>query len=133
MRRALPFLLLLVPLLAAACATPRQSCIAAETRDLRVVERLIARDRATLDRGYALREETRFRPVLQVCAARSFDGHLIGTSACLRPEPRTRVVPVAVDLAAVRDRLEGLLDKRAELAARAEAGVAACRAAHPAG
>lgn len=105
------------------------------TRDIKVVDGLIARDRATLDRGYALETETLIGSSLQFCqGAFSFDGHLgIGTSTCIGPRAETRTVPAAVDLDAVARRLTALERKRAELAARTEAGVAACRAGYPPG
>ena len=127
----LPLLFLLV-----ACATPQEACVSRETRDLRVLDTLIARDSATLERGYALAEETRWQPTLTFCSGSSFGGHShhgFGTTACFRPEPRTRTVPVAVDLDDVQARLDGLLEKRAELSARAEAGVSACRSLFPEG
>lgn len=126
---------LLPLLLLAACATPRETCISDATQDLRVVDRLIARDRATLDRGYELRREVWVSPSLRLCSGiGDYYGRVgFGTTTCIGNEPRTRVVPVAVDLAAVRTRLAGLEDKRTELERRARADIAACRAVYPPG
>ncbi len=119
--------------LLAGCATPRETCIAERTRDIKVVDALIERDLATLERGYALDRETRVTPRLQLCNGLvSVGGRIaLGTSTCFEPRAETRVVPEAVDLDAVRRRLESLERKRVELVARTRAGVEACRAAYP--
>lgn len=119
----------------AGCATPQERCAADATRDIEVLDGLIARDRATLDRGYALDTETRVRSRLQFCqGVVSVGGNVgIGTTACIEPRAETRTVPQAVDLDAVARRLDSLWRKRAELAARTEADLAACRASYPPG
>ena len=50
MHRVLPLLLLAL----AACATPQEACINRATRELRTLDDLIAEQRATLARGYAV-------------------------------------------------------------------------------
>ena len=54
MRRAF----LVLPLILVACGTPQERCINQQTRDLRVVEGLIADTQRNLDRGYAVEEYT---------------------------------------------------------------------------
>lgn len=133
------FALLPLILLAAACATPREACIAEATEDLRVVDRLIAQDEETLARGYALERRIEYRPRLTVCTGvgyggwSGYRGDYFGTGACIDREPTTRTVAVAVDLAGIRGRLAGLREKRAELAPEAERRVAACQRAYPGG
>ncbi len=129
--------ILCLPLVAAlaACATPQERCISGATHDIKVVDQLIARDRATLDRGYALETETRIHSHMYFCQELvSFGGEVgIATSTCLEPRAETRTVPQAVDLDAVARRLDALERKRVELAEQTEAGVAACRASYPPG
>ena len=121
--------------LLAACATPREACVAQQTRDLRVVDGLIAEEEATLARGYALDRRTELRPRLTLCTglSRGNDGLSTGVRYCSAPETRTRVVPQAVNLGEVQARLDGLRTKRAELSDRAARGAAACRARYPQG
>jgi hypothetical protein len=66
---ALPLLLALV-----ACGTPQEQCIARETRDLRVVERLITETQGNLQRGYALEEVFVERSVWVDCTPRVAEG-----------------------------------------------------------
>lgn len=122
-------------LVAAACASPQQACIADQTGELEILDTLIARDQATLARGYAIEERTEYRRALSLCTGfgRGFGDVGIGTSTCVRPEPRTRFVPVAVNLDEVRARLATLQEKRTDLAREVELGVAGCRAAYPEG
>ena len=51
---------LLIPVFAllAACGTPQEQCINANTRDLRIVDRLIDETEGNLDRGYAFEQHT---------------------------------------------------------------------------
>jgi hypothetical protein len=129
-------------LLLAACATPREACIAAATRDLRVLDRLIAETEGNIARGYALetveRVEQRFVP----CDDRP--------RVVVNPDGTTRVVydapgfcwkdvvvaverPRAIDTAAERRILASTRAERARKAREAERAVAACIAAHPEG
>ncbi|MBD3765401.1 MAG: hypothetical protein IE927_11935, partial [Rhodobacterales bacterium] len=62
--RVLPVLTLIA---LAACGTPREQCIARETRDLRTVDRLIAETEENLRRGYALEERTIWVQVWEYC------------------------------------------------------------------
>ncbi len=131
------FALLPLVLLAAACATPREACIADQTEELRVLDSLIAQDEATLARGYALDRRTEYAPSLTLCSGIGYWGGYRdlygGTGTCIRPEPRTRTVPVAVNLEEIRARLASLKAKRVDLAQEVELGVAACRQAYPEG
>lgn len=110
-------------LLVAACATPEERCIARSTKDLRVVDALIAEAEATLARGYAVEEvhDTRLR--FTFC--RDDDGK---RSMCWIEEPVVTTRPVAVDLEDERRKLASLRAKRDELSVRARSAIAACRA-----
>ncbi|MGL4319917.1 MAG: hypothetical protein ACRCS3_03570 [Paracoccaceae bacterium] len=129
----LPTLLVL-----AACGTPQQQCISRETRELRVVERLIAETQANLDRGYGFEEVTIFTTEYVDCTPQVIvppgePAPEIERRLCLEEVPETVRRPVALDLGAEQRKLDGLLTKRRDLTARAEDAIAACRAAYPEG
>lgn len=132
MRRALPYLALVLGL--AACATPQEACIGRETRELRVLDRLIAEQRATLARGYALVERTTWEREWRICEP----GQPATATTPARPPrwcwdqvPVTVTDRVPIDPAAEQRKLDGLQDRRAAEAARAERAVAQCRALYP--
>ena len=114
---ALPFLF--------ACATPQQACIGTVSKDLIVVERLIAETERNLARGYATVREPGVQSGLELCVEP--DDVLFCTTERLTVEER----PVALDVTAERAKLAALQDKRRELSARSAATVAQCRAKYP--
>lgn len=124
---ALPALLLLV-----ACGTPQEQCINGATRDMRVVDRLIADSERTLARGYTYQEVTTYRTGFVDCTPRA-------TTAIPDPEPQRCVgqipetirKPIAVDLNAEAAKLASLKAKRAEQARAAETIIRQCKALHP--
>ena len=130
MHRALPLLFLAL----AACATPQEACINRETRELRTLDRLIAEQRATLARGYALVERTEWEMDWRICEP----GVPATDTTPARPPrwcwddvPVTVTDRVPIDPAAERRKLAGLEAKRAEEAARVRPAVAECRALYP--
>jgi hypothetical protein len=118
-----PHLPLAAFLLATACATPQQRCEIQATRDLRVVNELIAESQATLRRGYALREEQRTRFGTTICYGGGDD---FGYGFCWGNETYTRLRPVAVNLDEERAKLQTLLRKKEELEVEARAQIDAC-------
>ena len=118
-----PLLAIALPLLLAACATPQQRCEIEATRDLRVVNGLIAETQATLQRGYALREEQRTRIGTSICYGGGDD---FGYGFCWGNDTYTKVRPVAVNLDEERAKLQTLLNKREELEAQARTQIEAC-------
>ncbi|WP_136683514.1 hypothetical protein [Falsirhodobacter xinxiangensis] len=127
----LPLLLIL-----SACATQQERCISTVTRDLRTVESLIAKSDATLRRGYALEEYETSRPVYRQCGWYPrvlSDGRVVAGAPrmCWDDVTETRTRAKAVDLNQERRLLEGLREKRTQLAAQAGPAVARCEAAFP--
>jgi hypothetical protein len=127
----LPSLLLL-----AACGTPQQQCINRETRDLRVVERLIAETQGNLARGYGFEEVTVFTTEYvdctpQVVVPEGQPAPAVARRLCLEDVPETVRRPVAIDLVAEQRKLDSLITKRRDLTARAQTAIAACQAAYP--
>ena len=119
-----------------ACGTPQEQCINRETRDLRVVERLISETQGNLDRGYGFEEVTIFTTEFvdctpQVVVPEGEPAPEVEPRLCLEEVPQTVRRPVAIDLAAEQRKLDSLLVKRRDLLARAEQVIAACKAAYP--
>lgn len=116
----------------AACGTPQEQCINHATRDMRVVDRLIAESEGNLARGYAYQEETVYLPEWQDCTPRPSQADPAPKPRmCFEQVPQTTRKAVAIDLAAEAAKLKGLKDKRAAQAKAAEAPIAACRAQYP--
>lgn len=121
-----------------ACGTPQEQCIATNTRELRTVERLISETEANLARGYAIETREVSRPAWVVCGYTPQKPRKPGAEPP-PPKPRycfdevTETVrdEVAIDPAAERRKLAGLIERRKALSARAEAVVAACREKYP--
>lgn len=120
----------------AACGTPQQQCVQRETRDLRILDRLIGETEGNLERGYALVEVRTVDLVPDICyreGARNADGSR-GPSvpvSCFRRDFDTELRPRAIDLNLERAKLASMRDKRVSLARAAEASVAQCRALYP--
>jgi hypothetical protein len=122
----------------AACGTPQERCIASVTRDLRVVDRLIAEGEANLARGYAYVSQTVYVPSWEMCTApvlvQPTDGSaavLLPGQMCLDDRPQTIRRAVAIDLDAERRTLDGLRKQRAKLSARAAPLIGQCQATYP--
>lgn len=117
----------------AACGTPQEQCIARETRDLRVLDRLIAQTQGNIDRGYALVEVEVVRDRWVLCQAPlPVEGEPAARPRmCLDDYVETETRPKAINLAAEADKLSGMRAKRAGLAKAAERQTAACRATYP--
>jgi hypothetical protein len=124
--------------LLAACGTPQQQCINRETRDLRVVERLIAETQGNLDRGYGFEEVTVLTTEYvdctpQVIVPEGAPVPQVQRRLCLDEVPETVRRPVALDLAEEQRKLASLQERRQALLGRAEQVIAACKAAYPEG
>ena len=124
---ALPLVCVIV-----ACGTPQEQCIARETRDLRVVERLITEVQGNLQRGYALEEVFVERSVWVDCTPQVAEGEAAPKpKLCLDEVTDVVTRPKAIDLAAEQRTLDGLLAKRRDLQRAAEGVIAACKTAYP--
>jgi len=129
-----PALVLCMTVLAA-CGTPQQQCITANTRDLQVLERLIAETERDIARGYA-EEEVRV-PVPQwvPCGPKPVSP-APGVSAppqqmCFDTFDQIQTRPKAINLDAERAKLATMQKKRVELARAAQKVVADCKARFP--
>ena len=115
-----------------ACGTPQQQCINSGTRDLRVVDRLIAETEGNLARGYAYKEVTTFSQQFQDCTPRPTVANPDPAPVqCLVQVPVTSREPMAIDLGAESAKLASLQAKRSAQSRAAEPAIAQCRAVHP--
>ena len=125
-----PALVLLPVIALAACATPREQCIADATRDTRVLSSLINETRANLSRGYALEERQDVRTVTRSCRAENKDGTAF-LFPCNQTETFTTSVPVAIDLNAEQSKLASLEERFVLTQASSNQAVAQCIQIHP--
>jgi hypothetical protein len=117
----------------AACGTPQEQCINRNTRDLRTVDRLIAETEGNLERGYAFETVTVYEDYWAYCPqAPVAEGQPVPPPRlCLEERPVTEQRAKAIDLNAEARKLDGLQAKRRELARKAEAVIAQCKAEYP--
>ncbi len=120
-----PILFLALPLALAACATPRESCIASATQQGRVIDALIAETRGNLARGYALEERQDLRTVRRLCEYEAADGTEY-RRFCNQTTTVSTTVPVTVDLEEERTKLDQLLLRQSRLDEAEQAAVAQC-------
>ncbi len=125
--------------LLAACGTPQEQCIARQTRDLRILERLIAETQGNLDRGFALEEVDVVQTRWVTCTPPPPPPLVEGAPTLPEPQPRlclddvveTETRAKAIDLSAEAEKLASMKAKRKTLAKAAEPAIAACRNAYP--
>ncbi len=125
---------ILIPALLAlsACGTPQENCISGATRDMRVVDRLIAETERNLERGYAYETVTLSRTVWRQCGYRGRPGKpAMGPQMCLDDVDYTEQRPKAIDLNAESAKLASLKAKRAAQAKAAGSSIKACKAQYP--
>lgn len=128
MKRLALFALMLL----AACGTPQEQCISANTRDLRVVDRLIRETEGNLARGYGYETVTQYEPEWVDCTPRPTQTNpKPARQMCFDRVPVTVRKEVALDLNAEAAKLKSLKAKRAGLAKAAESVVAQCKAKFP--
>ncbi len=114
------------------CGTPQERCIKAATRDMAVVDQLIAETEGNLQRGFALAEVTTYHTDFQDCTpAPSQANPNPSPRMCPVEVPTTSMRPLAVDLNAESAKLASLQDKRAAQGVQAHAAIAQCKAIHP--
>ncbi len=116
-------------LMLAACTDPRQACLKEASKDLNVVQALIADTEATISRGYAIQTETRNVIYTDFCIGTG--GRKGGFQFCNRSQPVTSEKPVAVDLNEERRKLRSLKRKEAELQSRTLRDMRRCELTHP--
>lgn len=134
MRRSIIFLLLL-----ASCGTPQEQCIGRETRDIRVLDRLIAESEGNLKRGYALVEVVTYRDRWVQCPVALPPPVAEGETPPPPPPPQlcrdevreTETRPQSIDLNAEARKLASMQEKRAILVRNAQPAIAQCKAQFP--
>lgn len=125
--------------LLAACGTPQEQCIARQTRDLRILDRLITETQGNLDRGFALEQVEVFQTRWVTCAPPPPPPFVEGVPPPPPPQPRlclddvveTETRAKAINLTEEAQKLASMKAKRKSLAKAAEPAIAACRNAYP--
>ncbi|MBJ3761317.1 hypothetical protein ILP92_00940 [Maribius pontilimi] len=123
-------LILPLVLTLAACATPREACIASAEAPLREVTRDIAQTERALDRGYRLVRVRDIRLALTRCVTRNRDGERV-SYPCQRPTTVTRSEPVGIDYSEERARLKRLRAEQTRLLPQVERGIRQCQISYP--
>lgn len=131
-----PLTALSLLVLVAACGTPQERCFSRNTKDLQVVDRLLAETRANLQRGYGLETDVVRHLAFESCWR---PGRPTADNPNPRPvlgQCRTTVErkvekPVAVDLVAEARKLDQLEQRRSELQKDAKIVAEQCRAIYP--
>ncbi|MBP9952011.1 MAG: hypothetical protein KBF27_09645 [Cypionkella sp.] len=118
--------------LVSACGTPQEQCIESVTRDMRMVDRLIAETEGNLQRGFAYQEVTISVPVWVNCGRRpTVENPNPEPRMCLDDREQTTRRAVAIDLRAEQVKLDGLKAKRKLQAKAAAQPIAQCKAQYP--
>ena len=132
------FALLCLPFVLLACGTPQERCIAGATRDLQVINGLIAETQANLARGYSLEEVVISTPTWVYCdqpvLVAQPDGSQIwinGGGMCLDDYTQTIERPRAIDPGLERRKLDGLIKQQALLTRQATPAIEQCRLSYP--
>jgi hypothetical protein len=124
--------MLLPVLFLAACGTPQEQCISANTRDLQVVDRLIRETEGNLARGYGFEAVTVYEPRWINCTPRPTEAvPEPELEMCFEQVPVTVRKEVALDLGAEAGKLTSLKAKRTGLAEAAESVITQCKAKYP--
>jgi len=123
--------LLIFPVLLTACATPREACLNDATREVRIMDRLIATTRGNLNRGFAIEERQEVTTRTTFCTGTNQDGSTF-RFRCEETDTVTREIPVAIDLDAERAKLESLEERQRQNRINAESGIAQCERQFPA-
>lgn len=110
----------------AGCGTPQEQCISKVTRDIRVVDRLIAELQGNIERGYGYEYITTVEIDYVDCGTELDPGRV-----CAIRVPEQERIPVAIDLAAERVKLDQLQTKRADQVRVAAPVVAQCKVDNP--
>lgn len=121
-----------VLLVFAACGTPQQQCISQLSRDMIVLNRLIAETQGNIKRGYAYTETVVDMPEWVDCTPRASDSNPAPKpQMCFDDVPTTVRKPAAIDLDAETAKLASMQRRRAEMAAAMQPAIAACQARYP--
>jgi hypothetical protein len=124
--------MLLPVLFLAACGTPQEQCISANTRDLQVVDRLIRETEGNLARGYGFEAVTVYEPRWINCTPRPTEAvPEPELEMCFEQVPVTVRKEVALDLGVEAGKLTSLKAKRTGLAEAAESVITQCKAKYP--
>ncbi len=126
MRRAI----LLLPILVAACATPREACISNARAELGRLTNQIRTTEENIQRGYAIARMRDESSALVPCTKSRRDGTTYN-SFCQTTATTRREEPVAINVAEERHKLEGQYFRLQSLGPATDAAVQQCAANYP--
>lgn len=122
-------LLAALPLLAA-CATPREQCLVSATRELTLIDSLIAETQGNLQRGYAVDRQYYTGTRLDLCVGNGYYRGL-GWTYCTVPDTRVVDRPVTIDRSVEQQKLRDLRQVRARAEREARTRLEQCNATYP--
>ena len=117
--------------LLAACATPREQCIAGATQDYRSVETAMATAQDNIARGYALHTQTVPYTVTSTCYRNDPYRNIVLPYPCPSTQYRTQTTPVAIDVSEERRKLADYQKMLPQLRKQAQIQVQQCEARFP--
>ncbi|MAN99433.1 hypothetical protein [uncultured Roseovarius sp.] len=117
--------------LLAACATPREQCIAGATQDYRSVETAMATAQGNIARGYALHTQTVPYTVTSTCYRNDPSRNIVLPYPCPSTQYRTQTTPVAIDVSEERRKLADYQKMLPQLRKQAQIQVQRCEAQFP--
>ncbi len=123
-------ILFVLPLLAAACATPREACISQASSDLRTLNSLIAETQANIARGFTYVTKQEVITTKSFCELTNQDGS-ISTYPCDDVETIEHREPVAIDLNVEQAKLSSMIQRQKVLESQVNAAVQQCVATYP--
>lgn len=123
-------ILFVLPLLAAACATPREACISQASADLRTLNALIAETQGNIARGFKYETKQEVITTKAFCELKNQDG-TVSTYPCDDVETIERREPVAIDLNAEQSKLNSMIQRQKVLESQVNAAIQQCVAVHP--
>lgn len=123
-------ILFVLPLLAAACATPREACISQVGADLRTLNSLIAETQGNIARGFTYETKQEVITTKTFCEMKDQAGN-VTTYPCDDVETIERREPVAIDLNAEQAKLNSMIQRQKVLESQVNAAIQQCVAIHP--
>lgn len=119
-----------LPLLAAACATPREACISQASGDLRTLNLLISETQSNIARGFTYEVQQEIVTVKSTCEMTDKDGKTF-SYPCDEVQTIDHRVPIAIDLNVEKAKLSSMLAQQKILQREVETAIQQCIAVHP--
>ncbi len=122
--------ILVLPLIVAACATPRESCISTAQGQLYVLQNQIRTAQGNIQRGYAIATVQDNSTAMVPCVETRYDGSNY-RSFCQVTQTTNRQEPVSIDIGEERRKLAELQARVVPLQRTTGVAVQQCIATYP--